>query len=806
MSETIRAESIFVKRRALLQKLSRASYDVLINKKLALYLIAMLLGRAVILHDISPFALSFIATVWMLKTERMFTMILFSMIGAWTYSLQQGIWLTVSVCCLLLLTLFINNRMNMKAVLFIVFLSPLVTRLFLFSLTSKLTLYHLLYMLIESTLAVILLLIFLQSVPLFSLNRYFRKLKNEELICFVILLASILTGLVGWELFTLSLEHVFSRYIVLILAFIGGAAIGSTVGVVAGLILSLANIANLYQMSLLAFSGLLGGLLKEGNKLGVSSGLILGSMLVGIYGNATSLQTTMLETLLAILLFYMTPRSLLTELAKWIPGTNEYSLEERKYVEKIRDVTAERVEQFSEVFAALSKSFMTFDQKQWETQEETDYFLSVVTEKTCQTCFMKKRCWQNKFDETYELMCAMKDDLVDMNKVDMKTWRRFESHCVKSKKVLDVMSDEVTLLKMNKQIKKQVVESKRIVADQLQGVSEVMDHFAKEIVKERKRHESKEIEIIRALKQLDIHIEKIEIYNLEKGNVDIEIVAIFSLYLGEGPKLIAPVLSEILKETIVVHEEHISNVPNTASTIVFQSAKQYTIETGVAMAAKGGELISGDSYAITELGRGKIALAISDGMGNGVRAREESMETLRLLKQILQTGISEQVAIKSINSILALRTTDEMFATLDLAIINLHHAALRFLKVGSSPSFIKRGNDIFQLQSSNIPIGIIEYVEFETMHETLEAGDLLIMMSDGVYEGAKAIKNKDIWFTRKLRQIETDVPQEIADILLEEVIRTDQGYIHDDMTIIVAKVIKMKPKWSAIPVRFLYGS
>ncbi len=54
----------------------------------------------------------------------------------------------------------------------------------------------------------------------------------------------------------------------LVFAFIAGAATGSTVGVVTGLILSLANVSSLSQLSLLAFSGLLGGLLKEGKRLG----------------------------------------------------------------------------------------------------------------------------------------------------------------------------------------------------------------------------------------------------------------------------------------------------------------------------------------------------------------------------------------------------------------------------------------------------------------------------------------------------------------------------------------------------------
>src|SRR5699024_2968238 len=98
--------------------------------------------------------------------------------------------------------------------------------------------------------------------------------------------------------------------------------------------------------------------------------------------------------------------------------------------------------------------------------------------------------------------------------------------------------------------------------------------------------------------------------------------------------------------------------------------------------------------------------------------------TLRLLESILQSGISEQVAIKSINSILALRTTDEIFATLDLAMINLHNATLRFLKIGSSSSFIKRGKEVIQLTGNNLRICIIENEELDTIRTTLIARDM----------------------------------------------------------------------------------
>ena len=132
--------------------------------------------------------------------------------------------------------------------------------------TMEISTYNVLMTGVEASLAFVLTLIFLQSIPLFSLSRRRQGLKTEEIICLIILLASMLTGTIGWIVEGISVAHVFSRYLVLIFAFTAGAAVGSTVGVVTGLIFGLAHIDSFPEMSLLAFSGLLGGLLKRREK------------------------------------------------------------------------------------------------------------------------------------------------------------------------------------------------------------------------------------------------------------------------------------------------------------------------------------------------------------------------------------------------------------------------------------------------------------------------------------------------------------------------------------------------------------
>lgn len=781
-----------------------------LKKGFLLLFIGFLLGRALIIAKLAPFSIPFFAAVYLVRRDKAPIALIGLIGGAATISFVNAV-STFGTAFLFLFAFRIAKKWlsnEIKALPFFVFFTLLGGKLAeSFILTKNLTIYDGMMAGAEASLGFILTLIFIQSLPLLSISKRRQSLKTEEIVCLIIMLASVMTGTIGWSVYDLSVEHVMSRYLVLLFAFVAGATVGSTVGVVTGLIFSLANVSSFYHMSLLAFAGLLGGLLKEGRKLGVSTGLLIATLLIGMYGfGVANLSKTVLETTAAIFLFMLTPQALLTKLAKHIPGTPEYAAEQQQYIRKMRDVTAQRVSQFSTVFQALSKSFSSYDEpSQWEDEKgdrELDYFLSNVTEKTCQTCFKKDHCWTRNFNITYDHMKGIMNELEHNEGVlSSKLTRDWEKHCTRAKKVTETIQQELTLFHANQKLKKQVHESRRLVADQLLGVSEVMGDFAKEIQRERENHHKQEELIFEALQEFGIHIEQVEIYSLEQRNIDIDMTIPYCQGLGECEKLIAPMLSDILKETIVVKKEECSTYPNGFCHVTFRSAKAFIVDTGVAHAAKDGGFLSGDSYSTIELGCGKYAIAISDGMGNGERAHVESKETLQLLQKILQSGIEEKVAIKSVNSVLSLRTTDEIFSTLDLAMIDLQNAKAEFLKIGSTPSFIKRGNKVLKVEASNLPMGILQEFEVDVVSEQLKAGDLLIMMSDGVFEGPKHVENFDLWMKRKILELRTDNTQEVADLIMEEVIRSRAGYIEDDMTVVAAKVMHNTPKWSSIPIQ-----
>ena len=62
-------------------------------------------------------------------------------------------------------------------------------------------------------------------------------------------------------------------------------------------------------------------------------------------------------------------------IAKFMPGTHEHSQDQQQYLRRMRDVTANKINQFANVFAALSNSFSVYGYVEEEDKEtEADLF------------------------------------------------------------------------------------------------------------------------------------------------------------------------------------------------------------------------------------------------------------------------------------------------------------------------------------------------------------------------------------------------------------------------------------------------
>ncbi|NLJ81432.1 MAG: SpoIIE family protein phosphatase [Firmicutes bacterium] len=216
---------------------------------------------------------------------------------------------------------------------------------------------------------------------------------------------------------------------------------------------------------------------------------------------------------------------------------------------------------------------------------------------------------------------------------------------------------------------------------------------------------------------------------------------------------------------------------------------RYKLEVGRAKIAQ--QEISGDSQVIFEITSSKVAILLSDGMGVGLRAHTESSIAVRLLERMIKAGYHLSTAVSLINNLLLLRNKDEMFVTIDLVVVDLFTGQLEFVKIGSAPSFIKRGGEIEIIYNHSLPVGVLSQVDVESEKRALQEGALLVMTTDGVLDAQRNIARKDEWMCWNLKRIKDTADMAgIAEKILAESLEIANGQVKDDMMVVVARLVR----------------
>ncbi|MBQ1976421.1 MAG: SpoIIE family protein phosphatase, partial [Clostridia bacterium] len=168
---------------------------------------------------------------------------------------------------------------------------------------------------------------------------------------------------------------------------------------------------------------------------------------------------------------------------------------------------------------------------------------------------------------------------------------------------------------------------------------------------------------------------------------------------------------------------------------------------------------NGDAITRFECTDGRYYVLICDGMGTGGEASLTSRICSSFLEEILQAGADMTVALTMLNNYMRSRSM-ECSAGIDLMEIDRYTGEARFVKSGAAPSFVIREGRLFRLCSKTVPIGILRALDAEMIRFTLEKGDIIVMLSDGVTENFE----DSAWLCDMLstRSVTDSSPAEIA--------------------------------------------
>ena len=178
-------------------------------------------------------------------------------------------------------------------------------------------------------------------------------------------------------------------------------------------------------------------------------------------------------------------------------------------------------------------------------------------------------------------------------------------------------------------------------------------------------------------------------------------------------------------------------------------------------------------------------------MGSGPEARKSSQIVIKMLKRLLDSGFNKETSIDLINTNL-LNIGEDVYATLDISIVDLYKGNIEFIKAGCPPTYIKNKKKIQLIKSETLPTGIVKNISKEIVVKKIEDGDLILMCSDGVVDSNVEYKNKALWIKYLLEDMQNTNPQKVADLVINEAVDNNFGKVKDDMSILTFKLIKKK--------------
>lgn len=754
------------------------------NRKALVYLIGFVVARASFL-SMNPLAIGYFTAMYLNKMGGGFAFLAI-FLGVATSMNMTGI-LKYSLTLIATMILMDSPLLKNKAVpkLVQMFLPSLALLVFsLLEITAGVNIGKLVTLsILEGLIAIIAACIFSQAMEYVLEVPKGARMSNEQMVSIAIVVAILIYALPELENAYVAPIKTIVYFIILFFTYKYGAGQGTITGAVSGFALSLRG-APFTEIGTLTILGVIPAIFREMGKIPfVASFALITTMLPTFFDGMEFTSKDIAALISASTLFLLLPSNIVYR-ADAAGGTGR---QEQLAAQNLRKIAKLRMNTFSESFLKLSKTLDTMTQQQTKLkQNQINKIFEEISEKLCKNCDQCGSCWEKNFQQTYQaatLMFDLAQEKGVIRKEDIPP--NFLQECISIEDFISETNRGFEIAKLNHIWQSRFFESREIIAEQLKEVSEVITDITKNLYEaELSSHHDQE-RVTRKLKSEYIIAKDVTIIQREDGRKEVYLDAFCQggrcVTIKEVALLISEALgvrmkpSEACKNVIAKEQEH----------YIFIEDTKFKVLTGVARAKK--EAVSGDNFAVLKLESGEVMMAISDGMGTGKEAGEESETVMALLEQMLDAGFKAEAAIKLINSSLVLKSDQQTFSTIDLSIINLFTGMCEFIKLGAAAAFIKRENWVETISSTTLPIGMFGSVDYDTVTKKLYEGDIVIMVSDGVLDSLPG-ENKEEYMEQFLMEIKTSNPQELANRILDKTLNITNFRPMDDMSVITAGI------------------
>lgn len=610
---------------------------------------------------------------------------------------------------------------------------------------------------------------------------------NEEVISMAVTISLAISGTWGAGVYGISLRNILALILILLVSYVKGSTVGAASGVAMGVIVGICSTNLPLFVSVYGFCGLVGGLFKESGKVLTGLSYAAAFIIVNIYSNIPG-HFKIIEILIAVTVFYMLPNRFYRRLILELDFNKKQDNISANYVDKIKGILTNRLNSFSDVLTNMSTILENLaENDKLVMKNKSAALIENLADRVCSTCNMNSMCWKRENYYTYN---AFGELIQNYQEKRPEMPEELERKCVKRTALMKNTEEIVTNYIISEMWRKRLSEGRELLSNQIgnmaSSVSEIIEEFNANI----KINVEAENSIRRILDRN--RIKYTDVFCLDNRNDRLIVKLRMEACGGRQTciKDILPLISEVLHRNMCVSDDGCNiDIKDNNCTITFEEAPKFHVGSYARRLCKDGENYSGDSYAFSKLNDGSYMTILSDGMGSGPQAEQESNAAVELIEKFAHSGFNKITAINTVNSIMTLKfSADEKFSTVDFSSIDLYSGDAEFMKVGAVASFIKSGNKVEVIKSKTLPMGVLDKVDIDIIRKKVKNGDIIVMLTDGILDYNSEAAGRVDWVVDYLQKTSCSNPKDLAEALVEQAKELSGGKVKDDMTVVVSKV------------------
>ncbi len=631
---------------------------------------------------------------------------------------------------------------------------------------------------LDSILVLVCTRVLFDGVHFFLHSRKGQNPGNEEIISLVLLGAFGILGIPDLMIADISLIWLAVVFAVLVMGYCYGTGAGAIAGAIGGCVLVFGGQAG-SMIGIMALLGICAGMLREQGKLLLAGACFCSAVAFCYLVSRELMQAGELKGLgIACVVFLLIPEKILGKISLRGGGW-----EDRWESEHLQSLLRHKLLDFSQSFQNLSKSLSgDKEQEKKETEAETKKLWQLMSEELCSHCEHCENC-SGQIALLRPEMAGMLAAAQEQGQIVLENMPvEFAKTCVHKERFLLEANQNLHLANMNRGFQNKILQNQKIVAGQMREVSEIVGELSDKLPTIKKIPDSLSERIVRELKKNRVVLGNMAFYEKYDGRLEIKLSGRTVKGRFVTTKEVGEIISGMIGRNVVAREECRKVFPREEIAFVFEETVKLQAVTGVSRIPKAGEEICGDTFSCMQLPSGELLMALSDGMGSGNAACEESERVIEMLEQMAEAGFSEVSAVKLINSMYLSQEGSRSFATADVAVFNLYNQCVQFLKCGASTTYLCSEEGMEKIEGEALPVGVVDDFEPYLRKELISAGDYVIMMTDGVVDS----------FSRENYELEEQLweyfsartgPQELAEHILQEAVRRQGGEPEDDMSV-----------------------